>query len=170
MAWSKGQFTRRGAIGSGAAIGMLSLAKDALGADGPLGVRKNAFAIHQEETFKAPPQRIFEVLLDGKKFTAMTGPPATIDPEAGGAFSLFGGVIFGRNLEITPHSLIVQAWSDKNWAKGTWSVARFQLKEQGTGTLLVFDHTAIPDDAAEADSLARGWYEHYWDPLRKYAG
>jgi activator of HSP90 ATPase len=166
MAWSKTQFTRRGMIGTGAAIGVMSVAQGAL-ADAAVGVRKTAFAIHQEVTFKAPPARIFDALLDEKKFAAMTGTPAKIDPAAGGMFSLFGGIIFGRNLEIAPHSLIVQAWSDKNWPGHEWSVARFQLKEQGAGTLLVLDHSAIPDDADEAAALARGWYEHYWDLLRE---
>jgi activator of HSP90 ATPase len=168
MVWSEGQFTRRGVIGSGAALGVISVSQGAF-ADPAVGVRRNAFAIHQEVTLKAPPVRIFEALLDEKKFAAITGMPATIDPAVGGAFSLFSGIIFGRNLEVTPHSLIVQAWSDKNWPANTWSIARFQLKEQGAGTLLVFDHTAIPDDADEADSLARGWYEHYWDLLGNYA-
>jgi hypothetical protein len=34
------------------------------------------------------PHRIYDILLDSKKFTALTGAPATIDPKAGGGFSM----------------------------------------------------------------------------------
>ena len=31
--------------------------------------------------------------------------------------------------------------------------------------MLMFDHTGIPNE--EAESLAKGWREHYWVPLAK---
>ncbi len=52
-------------------------------------------SLHQEIELKASPQRIYEILLDSKQFAAFTGMPANIDPAAGGAFSMFGGVIVG---------------------------------------------------------------------------
>src|ERR1700693_802791 len=65
-------------------------------------------SLHQEVDFKASPQRIYEALLDAKQFAAMTGMSAEIDPKAGGAFSTFGGLIVGRNIELTPNQRIVQ--------------------------------------------------------------
>jgi activator of HSP90 ATPase len=67
-------------------------------------------SLHQEIKFKATPQRIYEVLLGSKQFAAFTGMPAEIDPKAGGAFSTFGGLIVGRNVELVPNQRIVQAW------------------------------------------------------------
>ena len=66
--------------------------------------------LHQEVDFKATPQRIYDVLLDSKQFAACTGMAAEIDPKAGGAFSMFGGLIVGRNIELVPAQRIVQAW------------------------------------------------------------
>ena len=66
--------------------------------------------LHQEVDFKASPQRIYEIFLDSKQFAACTGMPATIDATAGGAFSTFGGLIEGRNIELIPNQRIVQAW------------------------------------------------------------
>ena len=66
--------------------------------------------LHQEINLKASPQRIYEVLLDSKQFAAFTGMPADIDPKVGGAFSMFGGLIVGRNIELIPGQRIVQAW------------------------------------------------------------
>ena len=127
-------------------------------------------AIHQEEDFKASAQRIYEALLDSKQFTAFSGDlgGAEIDPKVGGAFSLFGGHIVGRSLELIPNRRIVQAWRVVPWPEGVYSIARFELKEQGSATRVVFDHTGFPAD--EAEHLASGWHEHYWDALRKYLG
>src|SRR5712675_617093 len=59
-------------------------------------------SLHQEVDFKATPQRIYQVLLSSKDFAAFTGAPAEIDPKPGGAFSLFGGMVIGRNVELLP--------------------------------------------------------------------
>ncbi|MFI5234874.1 MAG: SRPBCC domain-containing protein [Gemmatimonadales bacterium] len=122
--------------------------------------------IHQEVDFAAPPARIYEALLDQAKFAAFSGRPATLDRAAGGAFTLFGGPITGRNIELIPNQRIVQAWRVANWPDGVWSIVRFELKPQGTGTRLIFDHTGFP--ASERDHLVAGWETNYWAPLKKY--
>jgi len=129
------------------------------GADGSPGT------IHQEVDLKASPARIYRALLDAKQFGALTGGLATeMRPEAGGAFSVFGGHIVGRNVELVPDRRIVQAWRVVTWPEGVYSIARFELKPQGTGTRVVFDHTGFPPELRE--HLAAGWEEHYWVPLR----
>ena len=40
-------------------------------------------SLHQEIELNAPPERIFDVLLDSKQFAAFTGMAATIDPSPG---------------------------------------------------------------------------------------
>jgi activator of HSP90 ATPase len=160
--------TRRAAIvGCAVAFGAIATAH---GSTAPVGVSSNAFAIHQEEFFAVEPKRVFDALLDARQFTKMTGLPAIIDPVVGGTFSLFNGVILGRTLEIVPNTLIVQAWRDKVWPQGFFTIVRFELRAKGSGTLLVFDHTGLPQEAAEADSLAMGWPEHYWKPLHDLLG
>ena len=125
-----------------------------------------SIVIHQEIDFTASAQRIYEALLDGKQFTAFSARPAEIDRAVGGAFSLFGGHIVGRNLELVPNRRIVQAWRVVTWPEGDYSIARFELKAQGTATHLVFDHTGFP--AGLHDHLAEGWEENYWSLLKKY--
>jgi activator of HSP90 ATPase len=125
--------------------------------------------IHQEVTFKAKPQRIYEALTDGKRFSALSGgAPAEIKAEAGGAFSLFGGAISGRTIELVPNERVVQAWRVGSWPPGVYSLAKFELKAQGTETRLVFDHTGFP--AADREHLDGGWHKMYWEPLQKYLG
>ena len=125
-----------------------------------------AITIHQEIDFNASPQRIYEALLDAKQFSEFSGRQAEIDREVGGAFSLFDGHIAGRNVELVPNKRIVQAWRTADWPEGVYSIARFELKAQGSGTHLVFDHTGFPKGLR--DHLAEGWEGHYWLLLKKY--
>jgi activator of HSP90 ATPase len=125
-----------------------------------------SITIHQEIDFTASPHRVYEALLDAKQFTAFSGRPAEINHAVGGAFSLFDGHIVGRNLELIPNQRIVQAWRAADWPEGAYSIARFELKAQGSGTHLVFDHIGFPEGLR--DHLAEGWEGHYWALLKKY--
>ena len=122
--------------------------------------------IHQEVDFKASPQRVYEALLDQKQFSEFSTMSAQIDPAVGGTFSLFNNHIIGRNLELVPNQRIVQAWRVVDWAPGVYSIARFELIPQGSGTHLIFEHTGFPENLH--DHLAEGWQTHYWDLLTKY--
>lgn len=123
-------------------------------------------AIHYEIDFTASPQRLYAAILDQKQFAVFSGMQAAIDPTAGGAFSMFGGMIVGRNIELVPNQRIVQAWRPTHWDAGIYSVVHFEFKPRAAETTLIFDHTGFP--AGEYDSLDWGWHNHYWDPLKKF--
>jgi activator of HSP90 ATPase len=123
-------------------------------------------SLHQEIDFKAQAQRIYEILLDEKQFAPFTGMPADVDAKPGDAFSLFGGMIVGRNVELVPNERIVQAWRPTSWDPGIFSIVRFQLKSQESSCKVILDHTGFP--AGLYDHLSAGWKSHYWEPLAKY--
>lgn len=123
-------------------------------------------SLHQEVEFKATAQRLYEILLDSKQFAAFTSMPAEIDAKAGGAFSMFGGLIRGRTIELVPNQRIVQAWRPSHWDAGVYSIARFELKEKGNSTSIFLDHTGFPE--THYDSLYAGWKSRYWEPITKY--
>jgi len=136
-------------------------------------ISRTCESIHQEVLIKATRTRVYQALTDAKQFSKVTdfsipGATTTISPEVGGAFSLFGGVITGRHIEMVPNERLVQAWRAEDWPAGVFSVARFQLNDAGTDAKIVFDHTGFPQGKAE--SLAEGWKSHYWGPLQKYLG
>lgn len=120
-------------------------------------------SIHQEISFNAAPAKIYEALTQSSPFAALTGAPADIGAKVGDAFSLFGGMISGRHLEMTPGKCLVQAWRAGNWAEGVYSVVRFELAAQGTGTRLSFDHTGFP--AEMKAELEGGWQKMYWEKM-----
>src|SRR6266705_276069 len=70
-------------------------------------------SIHQEPVFKASPKRVYEALTDTKQFSRVTqlsgamqsgmqlgSAPTEISREVGGTFTLFGGHILGRHIEL----------------------------------------------------------------------
>jgi len=132
------------------------------------GTVLKSIAIHQEVDFKARPELVYEALMYTKQFSAFSGRQSEINREAGGAFSLFNGHIIGRNLELIPNKRIVQAWRVVDWPEGVYSIARFELKSQGSGTHLIFDHIGFPEGLH--DHLAEGWEANYWTLLKKYFG
>ncbi|HMG87646.1 MAG TPA: SRPBCC family protein [Terracidiphilus sp.] len=123
-------------------------------------------SIHYVLDFNASPERFHQAILDAKHFAEFSGMPATIDASAGGAFSMFGGLIQGRNIEIVANQRIVQAWRPASWAPGVYSVVHFEFKPGSAGTSLAFDHTGFPSGLY--DHLDWGWKNRYWGPLKKY--
>jgi activator of HSP90 ATPase len=168
---------RRAMVGVVAAFGGLVLSSTRVRAGAEDGISHTADAIHQEPVFTASPKRVYDALTDAKQFTrviqlsgalqAMHLPdkPAEISREAGGAFALYGGYITGRHVELVSNVRVVQAWRAGDWPPGVYSIAKFELVEQGSGSKIVFDHTGFPK--GEAESLASGWKAHYWEPLAK---
>jgi activator of HSP90 ATPase len=65
-----------------------------------------------------------------------------------------------------PDVLIVQAWRLPSWGPDGYSIAEFQPVEQGSATKIIFNHKGFP--VGQAQHLAAGWKENYWEPLEKY--
>ena len=142
------------------------------------GLTHTAAAIHQEMSFAASSGKVYEALTNPAQFEALTklsdaasllsapgAKPTAISAEVGGAFTLFGGYITGRNLEMLPGKRLVQAWRAGGWEPGAFSVVRFALENKSGGCGLVCDHRGFPD--SQGKSLAYGWGVHYWEPLAK---
>jgi activator of HSP90 ATPase len=175
FAWQFGrrQMLLRSAMAAG---GAAMFAARTLAAESEIS--RTAEAIHQEVRFQAAPERVYDALTDAAHFQKvealsdamksmdMSTHPVVIEASQGGAFSLFGGYIAGRQIELASDERIVQAWRVMSWDPGIYSIARFELVADGSATKLVFDHTGFP--AGMAEHLASGWHANYWDPLAKF--
>ena len=167
-----GVMTRRRMIGAtalaglSAAIGTRTVAAQEMKKIPAKSANAKRTSLHQEVDFPVGPDRIYHLLLDSKEFAELSGMPAEIDAIPGGAFAMFGKVIYGRNVELIPNERVIQAWGDTGWGPGVYSIARFELKKQASGTRVVLNHTGFPEGSY--DHLYVGWKGHYWEPMQKY--
>ena len=130
-------------------------------------------AIHQEVSFAAAPEQIYALLTDGEQFAAATEKRAEIETGDGGKFSIFGGYIEGRHIELVPGQRVVQAWRGVDWAPGAYSIVRFSLTLVANGTKLVLDHDAYPEGKSPIfptwhEHLSSNWPVFYFEPFAKY--
>ena len=142
-------------------------------------ISRTAETIHQEASFKANRKRVYDALTVTSQFDKVVSmgaavrsgaklgnAPTKVSPVTGAAFTIFGGHIIGRNLEMVPGQRIVQAWRVVDWEPGVFSVVKFDLLEDGSGCKIIFDHTGFPK--GQAEHLAEGWKGNYWEPLQKF--
>jgi uncharacterized protein YndB with AHSA1/START domain len=139
---------------------------------------RSAISGTAEVYLDAPPERVYDALTDGKQFQQVVllsgavqsgmvkaAQPAHFASKVGSAFAIFGGFVTGRQIELVDDVRIDQAWRPGDWPAGVYSIARFDLQKQGSGTLLVFDHTGFPAGAGEH---LEGWKMNHWQPLAKF--
>lgn len=174
--------TRRELIGAATAV-LGGLAAGSVYARAGTGeeISHTGESIHQEVVFQASRNRVYHALLDSAQFDKVSrlsaamksgmslgSKPTMISGAVGGAFTLFGGHIIGRHIELVPNQRIVQAWRVANWNPGVYSIAKFELADEASNTKLVFDHTGFPD--GQGQHLADGWKANYWEPLEEILG
>jgi len=95
--------------------------------------------------------------MDSAKHTQFTGAPATIARKPGGEFSLYGGQLTGKTLELKPNERIVQQWRGANWVEGHVSLLTFDLAavDGGRQTHLSLTQKDVPVD--KFADVNQGW-------------
>lgn len=124
--------------------------------------------IKQGGMFPQTPHEIYEIWLDSKLHSALTGDAAKIVRKVNGVFSTFGGWATGVNVELVKDKKIVQTWRGSDCSEGAFSTLTLKLiPAPGGRTKLIFTQTGVPTDVAE--DVAQGWRDFYWTPLKKFA-
>jgi len=121
--------------------------------------------IQQTVIFKAPPLRVYEILMDSRKHQSLSGERAYISKKVGGRFTAWGSHISGFNLALKPGEKIVQAWRATGWWPDYYSVVIFDLYKAGSGTELKFTQIGVPP--SRYSGHYRGWIETYWTPMKE---
>ena len=121
----------------------------------------------QRVTVGTTPGRIYDILMNAKKHAKLTGAPVKMSAKVGGAFTVYDGYAFGKNVELVPGKRIVQSWCarEEGWPEDHFSEVVFDLAKAGKNrTTVTFTHKQVP--AALAKSFKDGWREFYWSPLK----
>lgn len=119
--------------------------------------------VKQTYKVKAPVEKVWKALVDPKEIDDWGAGPAEMDDKVGTEFKLWGGDIWGKNLEVEPAKRLVQEWYGGDWSEPSRVI--LVLKEDGDGTILDLDQTNVPDD--EAKEIEVGWKKYYLGPLKE---
>jgi len=117
----------------------------------------------------APPQEVYNTLLDQGKLSAITQSAVTMSREVGASFSMFGGSVTGEISSLNPPHQIVQKWRSSSWPAGHFSLCTFALAADGShATKLVLTQEGIPGD--DFDRTQHGWRALFFDRMRLLFG
>jgi activator of HSP90 ATPase len=86
-----------------------------------------------------------------------------MDAETGFQFQLWGGDIYGKNIEVVPEKKLVQEWFGGDWPEP--SIVTFTLKQQDNKTILELEQIDVP--APEVDDIDQGWDDYYLGPIKE---
>ncbi|MFN0033024.1 MAG: SRPBCC domain-containing protein [Flavobacteriales bacterium] len=121
----------------------------------------------QEITVNANPTRVYDLLMDSRRHSELTGSKAEISKNVGEDFSVYDEYAHGKNIELIPAKKIVQTWraDEADWPEDHYSIITFELNAVPEGCKLTFYQREIPE--ALAEKFKQGWKDNYWKPLKK---
>jgi activator of HSP90 ATPase len=123
--------------------------------------------IQQSVRLPASPKELFDTYLDSKKHSAVTGGKARISRKAGAKFTAWNGALSGRNLQIVPNRLIVQAWRSVHFKRSDLdSILILEFSKAPGGGRLDLVHVNVPPQ--DHKGVKGGWPKYYWKPWKKY--
>jgi len=111
--------------------------------------------IKQIVKFKAPPNQVY-------------GQLAPARGKEGGRFTARAGRVSGINVQLKPGLRIVQAWRDRAFPEGIFSMATINLSRTARGgTQLVLTHRGVPKDLIPR--IEREWRDECWNKIKRLA-
>jgi uncharacterized protein YndB with AHSA1/START domain len=123
--------------------------------------------IKQTYRIRAPLAEVWQALVNPTYIAAWGGEPVKMNDRVGAHFSLWGGSIWGTNIEVSPQKKLVQEWyskEDNKWEKP--SMVTFTLRQENNDVRLDLFHTDIPDNNVK--DIEEGWKVYYLGPLKEY--
>lgn len=125
-------------------------------------------SIQQEQIFNAPPDEVYNLLMNEELHATFTGSETCISNREGEGFTAYGGYITGKNVELIPGEKIVQLWraEEEGWPGNHFSMVVFTFTKEGKNkTKMLFEQSGIPEH--KAIDIDRGWVEYYWEPMKR---
>ena len=104
---------------------------------------------------KAGPSKVFKALTDPKIIEKWSGAPAKMSAKKGAKFEIWGGDMFGTNLEVVKDKKLVQEWCTKTFR----SKVTFTIKAKGKGSVVDLLHENVP--ARSVKNYSEGWKDYY---------
>ena len=126
--------------------------------------------LRQSVLIRAPPEEVFDALLDAPTLSRVFGRPVQASPAKGGEFDLLG-LVRGANVELERPGRggtgrIVQSfrYSLPTWPLEETSKVTIQLRAVPDGTRVILDQSGIPGGCAQ--QVMEHWGDHVWPGLK----
>lgn len=119
--------------------------------------------IEQTYEINASAEEVFEALVNPDLIQDWSGDEAKMSAEVGGKFSLWGGQMFGTNLEVVKNKKLVQEWCYDQWENP--SKVTFTIKGKGKKTVVDLLHEDVPEKSV--NSIADGWGAYYLGAIQE---
>ena len=113
--------------------------------------------IQQTYEMNATPEEVFEALVNPDLIQNWSGDEAKMSAEVGAKFSLWGGQMFGTNLEVIKNQKLVQEWWYDQWDAP--SKVTITIKTKDKKTIVELLHEDVPEKSL--NSIADGWSGYY---------
>ncbi len=112
----------------------------------------------------AEPSDIYAALTNPYTIELWSGYPAQMVAAPGEEFSMWEGDITGKILELVPDKKVVQEWYFGE--AGIESIVTIVISPMGGASVVVVEHTNIPDD--DFENITEGWVEYYMGAIRRF--
>jgi activator of HSP90 ATPase len=119
--------------------------------------------IEQTYEMNASPEQVFDALVNADTIQNWSEDEVKMNAEVGAAFSLWGGQMFGTNLEVVKNKKLVQEWCYDQWEKP--SKVTFTIKAKGKKTIVDLLHEEVPEKSV--NSIADGWDAYYLGAIKR---
>lgn len=111
---------------------------------------------------KAEPEDVYTALTNPFTIELWSGETAQMTENIDDEFSLWGGDIIGKNIELVKNKKLVQQWYFGE--NGPDSIVTIKLWPKKTQTSVELLHTNIPDEAYE--NIVDGWKDAYFGAIK----
>lgn len=119
--------------------------------------------IKQRYIILTTPEKVWDALVNPETINKWGGGPVVMSDRAGFEFSLWGGDVYGKNLEVEKNEKLVQEWYSDEWERP--SVVTFSLSSDGHCTEVLLEHKDVPE--GEIKDISEGWRDYYLEPIKK---
>ena len=112
----------------------------------------------------AEPSDIYAALTNPYTIELWSGYPARMGTEAGEEFVMWDGDISGKIIELVPDKRVIQEWYFGE--RDEKSIVTISIAPSGGGSVVVVEHTNIPDE--DFENITEGWNEYYMGAIRRF--
>ncbi len=129
-----------------------------------------AAALNDSISFNCPSTELYRFLTETPRIIAWSRSPPSGLPQLilpGASFSLFGGNIVGKFVELKAPSALLLEWKLKDWTAP--SKVNLSIFPETEGSCrLELQQEGVP--AGEVERIKDNWHAYYWTPIKRLIG